>query len=105
MSYWTERRSEPYYESFRALPKPPSEPKGAPKLVEGLFFSLIPPLSKSTCTLSSRVISLERGAVADVVGLRALEENSEASARVVGGEKGCSSLSLRRMLSIVHTSK
>ena len=42
------------YDNFRMLLKPPSWPKGAPKLTLGFFLSLMPPCSNSCWTCASR---------------------------------------------------
>ena len=93
--------SKSYYDSFR---KPPSWPNGAPKFVEDCFLSLMPALSKSAWTLSSRPTSFERGAVAEVVGLSAFDEKSEGKLcwvmRLLGAAFGASLLPLLETLAL-----
>lgn len=63
----------------------------------------MPPSMKSAWTLSSWLISLERGCVAETVGLRAFDDRSDIKAgcvaRLVGGEYGSSRVSLRIIIS------
>ena len=106
LTYHSDRRRSPgarpdapeiasYYDSF--LFPGPRTPSGAPKLMLGFFFILIPPLSKSACTFSSWLISRDSTLVFVLVGESVFEGMSDVlvscGARVVvaGGASGCSS--------------